>query len=514
MLAQDGEFQHMGVCVHSYRADWRAGDYSIDDASGSLRDLADIYDLWHAPWLFFICHSMGGLVARRFVVAHQRRLIDSKCKIGFFLIASPSIGSRHANYIAFLSRMLRSTQAQALRFSQQNTWLNALDQDFQRLKDSGGLFMTGKELVEDEPVKIKRFIRLFSQTVEPFSANRYFSDYSRIDYSDHVSICKPASVAARQHLLLKHFIKTSLYYSSSASLEQINPEETQRTVNALRQLKDRLATKSIPQYEVLAALQGALKETESYLRRRNEGGERDPATEQSLSDVWIEAGNAIRQYDQALAQLCYVKGHGWANEAVWNDPDLKKLPTDVDSLLKILLAATERASNSAKKREPAPEIVEGQLKLDTLTWRTKVLLPPFAAPPEITLVRPDGRSVAEPKLESVTGDAFTASIRSRDQRGTWNWRARGPRLGPTLTVVDGEVRVDTLTWRTTVLLPPFAYPPEITLLRPEGGSREEPEVESVTADKFTAVIRSTDQAGIWIWRARGVPLSQEQVASL
>ena len=64
------------------------------------------------------------------------------------------------------------------------------------------------------------------------------------------------------------------------------------------------------------------------------------------------------------------------------------------------------------------------------------------------------------------------------------------------------------------ITPPFAYPPEITLVGPDRGSRAEPEVESVTADKFTAVIRTSDQAGRWIGRARGVPLGQEVVTSV
>jgi len=224
-------------------------------------------------------------------------------------------------------------------------------------------------------------------------------------------------------------------------------------------------------------------------------------------------GAACRQldwaYDPAIANLCYVKGHGWANDEVWNDPELRKLPTDADSMLKIFLAARDRASNSAKKQETAPGIAEGQLELDTRTWRTRVLLPPFAAPPEITLVRPDGRVDAEPKLESVTADAFTASIQDTGASGTWSWRARGPRLGPTLTVVDGKVDIDTSTWRTTVLLPPFEGPPEITLLRPDGRAIAEPGIESVTAYKFTAVVRNADQSGSWIWRACGVRLGQE-----
>lgn len=74
------------------------------------------------------------------------------------------------------------------------------------------------------------------------------------------------------------------------------------------------------------------------------------------------------------------------------------------------------------------EIVEGVLSVDTISWRTSVLLkPPFLDTPKITLVRESESAAKDPVIELVTADKFTVKISSSDQQGEWIWRARGPR---------------------------------------------------------------------------------------
>jgi hypothetical protein len=68
--------------------------------------------------------------------------------------------------------------------------------------------------------------------------------------------------------------------------------------------------------------------------------------------------------------------------------------------------------------------------------------------------------------------------------------------------IEGLLSFDT-GWRQSVLLPPFVNKPEITLV-PDGWSApEDPFLEEITVDKFTAKIFSSNQEGKWKWRARG-----------
>jgi hypothetical protein len=433
MLAREPQMVDVGVCVFSYRADAFARNYSQSDAADSLREYAETERLWEKQCLIFVCHSLGGIVIRRFLLSNQREFLERRPNIGLFLIASPSLGSEDANRFLFLSRMLESTQADALRFSQQNVWLNDLDKDFRNLKEGSGLSIRGKELVEDEPISIRglagfvrRLVGLREQVVEPYSAATYFPNPVKVPHSDHNSIAKPESRMAFQYAILMGFIEKTVS-AYPVLLQPVKPESG-RAASALKGLLERLQHGKVFEYDALAALQEALLETRSYLASRAKGEARHAETEDLLSSVWFKAGTAILPYDPELAQLCYVKGHGWADNDLWEKPPYKDLPIGVDKMLERILDATRKASGSARRTEDGPvDVVEGTLEVDTLTWRTTVLLPPFSGRPEITVIRKGG--VSEDPVIEVTPDSFILRIHSSNQAGQWIWRARGTLLG-------------------------------------------------------------------------------------
>jgi hypothetical protein len=152
---------------------------------------------------------MGGIVARRYLVQQENYDLKEKGvkEVGLFLVASPSLGAEYANLFKEFAKILNHSQADALRFSQNNTWLNALDQDFLRLNGrSASLTIRGKELVETQFRLLG--VRLpMRQVVEPFSGARYFTDPYTVPNSDHFTIAKPESREAIQHRLLCRFIR-------------------------------------------------------------------------------------------------------------------------------------------------------------------------------------------------------------------------------------------------------------------------------------------------------------------
>ena len=119
-------------------------------------------------------------------------------------------------------------QADALRFAQDNTWLNDLDKEFQNLKQSGKLTIKGKELVEDKTVGSKnRWFWLSSflfrkQVVDHFSGARYFGEHCKIPQSDHFSIAKPDS---RRPCSIGYFVSL-LQSLVSSGPQSAKPQET------------------------------------------------------------------------------------------------------------------------------------------------------------------------------------------------------------------------------------------------------------------------------------------------
>jgi hypothetical protein len=216
LLCSVDELRDVGVYVFSYRNDVFSGSYRISDAVDSLRDYLDLDGLMGLSRLLFVCHSMGGIVVRQFLVNLQSELIEKQIKIGLFLIASPSLGAEYANLFAGLAKALRNEQVQALRFADNNTFLNDLDRNFINLKESGKLSIVGKELVEDEFIVLPKFIG--SYVVKPFSGAKYFGKSIKIAHSNHFTIAEATGPSTLQHRLLVLFAKRVFDISNETTL--------------------------------------------------------------------------------------------------------------------------------------------------------------------------------------------------------------------------------------------------------------------------------------------------------
>lgn len=224
LLEAEGELGEIGIYLFSYRTGINTGSYSLSDIVDSFREyLFKLDDVLNGTRVIFICHSMGGIITRRFLVKEQIALIHKGISdIGLFLVASPSLGSNYANMLGLVSGVLGHTQANALKFSQSNVWLNDLDKDFINLKESQKLQIIGKELIEDLPLYGKGFLR--RQIVQPFQGAKYFGQSFKVPGSDHITIASPESKDAVQHRLLVEFIKD---FEQSCQLSKTEASETQ-----------------------------------------------------------------------------------------------------------------------------------------------------------------------------------------------------------------------------------------------------------------------------------------------
>src|SRR5262249_25326346 len=101
--------------------------------------------------------------------------------------------------------------------------------EFQNLKESRRLALTGKELVEDNFILLSGLLR--NQVVPPFSGAKYFGNAYKVPNSDHFSICKVSSAEDIQHRLLVQYILEFLSARRTREASSLSHAKNQPTEN-------------------------------------------------------------------------------------------------------------------------------------------------------------------------------------------------------------------------------------------------------------------------------------------
>ena len=205
IVARDPEMSDLGVYVFAYQTGFFSGSYRLADAVDALKEHLNLDGITGSAGLIFVCHSMGGIVVRKYLVSRATELIGRHVQVAIFLVASPSLGSHYADWLKPLAKILGHSQGDALRFVSSNVWLADLDRDFLNLKEQGLLPIVGKELIEDRFVAFRWLWR--KQVVEPMSGARYFGEPYKVPGSDHFSIAKVEGEQSIQHRQLNRFIR-------------------------------------------------------------------------------------------------------------------------------------------------------------------------------------------------------------------------------------------------------------------------------------------------------------------
>jgi Leucine-rich repeat (LRR) protein len=350
LIQSDSRFGQPAIFLGGYHTAITSGEFGIRDCAREVFDSLCIPDarnnpaVMEKPAIVFICHSLGGIIARYMLEANQHAFASKR--LGLVLIASPSYGSKYANAIVRLSRLYKNKTGQELQWG---SWgLDDLDRRFRTLKEERmrhNLF--GIEFCEHHFYQGKWFSPLFK--LMPFlspapivpreSAMRYFSDVTMIANSDHESICKPSSTDEQIHGKLFQFLRESKLLRTppqQPGLMPVSKHETEQAVEALRRLPAWVRTSDPARHrEALDALRKALVDTRRYVTSE----ERDDGTEKILSKLWHDVAEKLWDFDSQLAVYCDVKGHGWADKRMWKHRELAALPVTLDEMLAALVKA-------------------------------------------------------------------------------------------------------------------------------------------------------------------------------
>jgi len=104
ILADEEFLKFVGVYVFTYQTTLFGGTYRLGDAVDALKEQTRLDGVLDSRQIIFVCHSMGGIVVRNFLVERPTDFINSNQALGLFLVASPSLGSSYADWLSPLPR--------------------------------------------------------------------------------------------------------------------------------------------------------------------------------------------------------------------------------------------------------------------------------------------------------------------------------------------------------------------------------------------------------------------------
>jgi hypothetical protein len=310
LLRQEQATNTFGVYVFTYETGVFSGSYGIGNVVDALKEHMRLDGVLDNDRLIFVCHSMGGIVVRKYIVERVVDLIDGRKKIGVFLVASPSLGAGYADLFSVVAKVMGHSQADALRFVRSNDWLADLDREFTNLKESARLPMKGKELVEDKFITLSGILR--RQVVEPFSGARYFGEPFKVAGANHFSIAKPSDPGAIQHRLLCQFLLD--YFPNSAISKPRDGRLMAQTVPSnfvMDRTVGRPTSTGSPRLLLGVALDTSGSMKNSIRNRSTEDLSRLDSVTTALADLGSQAAAELRRHSDAGSPEFHIFVYGF-----------------------------------------------------------------------------------------------------------------------------------------------------------------------------------------------------------
>jgi pimeloyl-ACP methyl ester carboxylesterase len=254
IVKQDADLAHCAIYLAGYYTELASGKFSSADAAESMREHLTQSPASGQPIpleksnIVFVAHSTGGLVVRRLMQRFPE--VFRNKKVGLVLVASPSLGSKYADWLYNAAIIYGNKMAQGL--SKSDPGLKDLDDEFRLIleknREDRGYCLGGIDLHENKFILGGAVAHLLREVVAEDDLGKYFGKPRRIGKTDHLTIAKPAGPDSEVHVFLRGYLQNAFRKMDCPTVPapKIRKFVASRTTDNTWNLNLRLDTRDIP----------------------------------------------------------------------------------------------------------------------------------------------------------------------------------------------------------------------------------------------------------------------------
>ncbi|MEX5218657.1 MAG: alpha/beta fold hydrolase [Nitrospira sp.] len=187
LMKDDETFRGSGVYVYGFPSNYWTSSFSINDAAIDLRSMLQGSGVLEYDNIVLVCHSMGGLIAQRFLLAN--RDLAPKVRLVFFF-STPQEGADITNLARYITK---NPGIEAMLPADKNDFLQILDTDWKNAH-----FQT------EIHCALEKFETFSYRIVKWATGTRSCTNAASPIDADHIQIVKPSGRQDRAYIALKN----------------------------------------------------------------------------------------------------------------------------------------------------------------------------------------------------------------------------------------------------------------------------------------------------------------------
>lgn len=266
-----------------------------------------------AQRIVLVCHSLGGLVARRCLLDQYKNNVNSQVT-DLLLYGTPNTGASLAN----LARYVPWSHRQLRQLCRESDFVTDLNRDW-------------NALTAGKPLRVLAIIGGRDNIVREESARGIWRDgnVKVVVSASHTDLVKPTGCEDLRYLILKRVLRTApLSSSSSDDYKEALPQ----LVRILRQAVIGDVSLGSDKKRAIRVLWIAVEKTRLHLLLIKEGSRNRLERNAELVDIWNDAALEMSAFDGQLARRLRQKAEFWNVPANWTELECQHAAEMMDEI--------------------------------------------------------------------------------------------------------------------------------------------------------------------------------------